>query len=84
MKYLILIITLFLFTSCVGTTEEQVARHKNTQPAYIKGTSIKDSDYPDIYYFQDTRTGFCFAERGRWRDYSFTTVDCDKVKEFIK
>jgi hypothetical protein len=45
---------------------------------------------PDkIVYFKDERTGICFAavnsstEKGS-RITSFTTVDCEKVKDFLK
>jgi hypothetical protein len=42
-----------------------------------------------IVYFKDERTGLCFAainsatEKGS-RITSFTTVDCEKVRDFLK
>ncbi|MEK6829050.1 MAG: hypothetical protein AABY15_02905 [Nanoarchaeota archaeon] len=74
MKKLLFILTTALLSSCV-----------EDDPNYIDGHSVFISDHKNIKYFKDTRTDFCFAERGSGNEYTFTCVPCtEEVENLIK
>lgn len=70
MRYLLLLI--ILFTAC----------NEANPPKYIQGNS--QALKKDIRYFQDLRTGLCFAERGYDDVSSFTCIPCDSLKRLEK
>lgn len=53
----------------------------DSQPKYVNGDSVNPNE---IKYFQDLRTGLCFAERGAVNAYSFACVPCDSLKRLEK
>jgi len=70
MRYLLLL--LILITAC----------NEDNSPKYIQGNS--QAWKKEIRYFQDLRTGLCFAERGYSDVNSFTCIPCDSLKRLEK
>jgi hypothetical protein len=69
-----------LFSSIVldKRTPEQVARDVRQQ-AVSYDDRRASSLALDMFYFQDSKTGICFAASGVGQDWVMATVDCDKV-----
>jgi hypothetical protein len=68
MKKLILILSLIILTSC-------------ERPSYTEGGHGNETH--EIHYLKDSRTGLCFAERGRGNTYTMTCVPCSEEVECL-